>query len=293
MTSAPRPQILSEAGDRTHRTQVDAMVEAGFAPVFESQLPTTEGPVVILDGAASPHDTATQADLWLFVTHFNSHFSVLRPADWAGILCLNPRTAWRLRRLYPGLRVATTDYPMPASARRLIDRRKARQILQLSDQRLGIFCTEETPELGKFLATLEDDPRVALITPDRFAKYSVFNEQEATAWGLAACDVVLGEPTAERVAMAVRQSAPLVSFTKPGNPLFDNAYYLTERGAGVIARDGLDLAQMIDRFAAHRDHLQALRQAMTQLRLAPPEVALEALAGFVGAARHAGMTTEH
>lgn len=281
MTAKPQPQILAEAGDTLHRNQVEALVEAGFALLHDSQLAEAEGAVVILDGAAPNHDDASGADLWLFVTHFDSHFSLLRPADWAGVLCLNPRTAWRLRRLYPGLRVATTDYPLPACARRPIDRRKARQVLQLSDQKLGIFCTEETPELAKFIATLEDDPRVALITPDRFAKYAVLNEQEAIAWGMAACDLAIGEPTSERVAMALRQATPLVSFTKPGNPLFDNAYYLTEQGAGLIARDGLDLARVIDELASHRERLLTLRTVMTQLRQVRPEVAIEQLAEHV------------
>lgn len=279
--SRPQPQVLADSGDRLHRLQVDALVEVGFRLLPDTQLAMADGPVVILDGAAPPHADAVGADVWLFVARYDSHFSLLRPAEWAGVLCLNPDTAWRLRRLYPGLRVATTEYPLMASVRRTIDRRKARQVLQLSEQKLSIFCTEETHELARFIASLEDDPRVALITPDRFSKLSVLNEQESIAWGLAACDVAICEPTAKRVAMAIRQAAPLVSMTKPTAPLFDNAYYLTERGAGLIARDGLDLAHLIDEFAAHRDRLQVLRQSMAALRSIAPEVALEELAAFV------------
>lgn len=275
------PQILAEAGDRLQRLQIDALTEVGFAPLHDTPLAAAHGPVVILDGAMPPQDDATNADLWLFVTHFASHFALLRPGDWAGVLCLNPHAAWRLRRLYPGLRVAITEYPLAAVGRRPVDRRKARQALQLSDQKLGLFCTEETPELARFVASLEDDPRVALITPDQFSKYGIINEEEAVAWGLAACDLAIGEPASRRVAKAIRQGAPMVSVTKPGHPLYDNAYHLTEKGAGLIARDALDLAQLIDEFATHRDRLQRLRESMLALRADRPEVSLDQLAEFV------------
>ncbi|MEQ8819576.1 MAG: hypothetical protein RLY93_04980 [Sumerlaeia bacterium] len=221
-------------------------------------------PLLAFDCGALADQDPLDRPLWLFLTEFQRLDTPAAMADLDGVFCPSDELAWRIRNEFPELPVHVTGLPVCSGLFMDEDGDVTRRQLGAEEGQLVVFCREETAALSQAMDRVMEDERFFLITQEHL-RIIDHDPCRATGRALSACDLMVAEPSAWRLAEALACNLPVVAWADTQSPYFQNALYLTQHGAGQICQDGLDLVYRLGIFASKPERIRRLREAVRGL----------------------------